>query len=43
MEINNITLSDEEWTIFLKAIDANSDGVLDQNEWEEILAPKVAA
>ena len=41
MAFHNIELTEEEWTVFLKAIDANSDGVLDQEEWESILVPKV--
>lgn len=41
MKFHKITLTDEEWVAFLGAIDQNSDGVLDLEEWEAILAPKV--
>ena len=34
-----VTLTDDEWALFLKAIDANSDGVLTFEEWRDILAP----
>lgn len=43
MKHHNIVLTDEEWKEFLKAIDANSDGVLSLEEWENILVPKVKA
>ena len=41
MALHNIELTEGEWTEFLKAIDANSDGVLDPEEWENILVPKM--
>ena len=34
-----VNLTDDEWALFLKAIDANSDGVLTFEEWRDILAP----
>lgn len=36
-------LSDEEWKTFYDMIDANADGVLTEDEWIEILEPKVQA
>ena len=43
MKHHNIVLTDEEWKQLLAAIDANSDGVLSLEEWENILVPKVKA
>lgn len=36
-------LSEEEWKTFYDMIDANADGVLTEDEWIEILEPKVQA
>lgn len=41
MKKHKIQLTDEEWAVFLKQIDANSDGVLDLDEWVSILKPRV--
>lgn len=41
MKFHNILLSDEEWETFRLAIDKNGDGVLDLDEWLEILTPKI--
>ena len=38
-----IELKQDEWDLFYKTIDANSDGVLTCEEWVEILEPKVTA
>ena len=38
-----IELKQEEWDLFYKTIDANSDGVLTCEEWIEVLEPKVSA
>lgn len=39
MAFHKIQLSPDEWTAFWNAIDANSDGVLDMNEWKSVLEP----
>ena len=36
-------LSDEQLKLFYDMIDANGDGVLTEDEWVEILEPKVKA
>lgn len=36
-------LNDEEWKIFYDMVDANADGVLTEDEWIELLEPKVQA
>lgn len=41
MKHHRITLTQDEWTAFIQAIDGNSDGVLDLEEWESILTPQV--
>jgi hypothetical protein len=41
MKFHKIELTDEEWSQFMTAIDRNSDGVLDVDEWVDILAPHV--
>lgn len=38
-----ITLLDSEWKILMDAIDANGDGVITIEEWQEILQPKLNA
>jgi Ca2+-binding EF-hand superfamily protein len=38
-----INLKQDEWDLFYKTIDANSDGVLTCEEWVGILEPKVSA
>ena len=43
MAFHKIILSPDEWTAFWNAIDANSDGVLDLDEWQSILEPQVNA
>ena len=43
MKMHKIELSDDQWDKFLSIIDANSDGVLDFDEWMAILTPRVAA
>lgn len=42
MKHHRIHLSKDEWDAFLKALDANSDGVLDLDEWVSVLTPQVA-
>lgn len=39
MKFHRITLTDDEWAEFIKAIDGNSDGVLTMEEWMAIMAP----
>lgn len=41
MKHHRIHLAKDEWDAFLKALDANSDGVLDLDEWVSILTPQV--
>lgn len=42
MKHHKIELSKEEWDLFLSMLDANSDGVLDIDEWTAVLAPRVS-
>ena len=42
MKHHKIELSKEEWDLFLSMLDANSDGVLDLDEWTAVLAPRVS-
>jgi len=42
MAFHKIKLTDDEWAVFLKQIDSNSDGVLTMEEWIAVMKPRIS-